>query len=46
MAINPPETSDIAKEYLNELDLVLLMSVNPGFGGQKFIEDVLEKLKI
>ena len=46
MAINPPETSDIAKEYLNELDLVLLMSVNPGFGGQKFIEEFWKKLKI
>ena len=45
MAINPPETLDIAKEYLHELDLVLLMSVNPGFGGQKFIEDVLEKIR-
>ena len=30
---------------LNLIDLVLVMSVNPGFGGQKFIKDVLEKVK-
>ena len=31
---------------LNLIDLVLVMSVNPGFGGQKFIKEVLEKIKI
>ena len=30
---------------LNEIDLVLIMSVNPGFGGQKFMPEVLDKIK-
>ena len=33
------------KDYLDEIDLVLIMSVEPGFGGQKFIPEVLEKVK-
>ncbi|OGW23489.1 MAG: hypothetical protein A3K09_05690 [Nitrospinae bacterium RIFCSPLOWO2_12_FULL_47_7] len=33
-------------EILSEVDLVLLMSVNPGFGGQKFIPSVLDKIKL
>ena len=32
-------------EYLSEIDLVLIMSVNPGFGGQKFMPEVLDKVK-
>lgn len=41
-----PHTSPCSIEYLLEdLDMVLLMSVNPGFGGQKFIENVLERAK-
>ena len=32
--------------FLNSIDLVLIMSVNPGFGGQKFIKDTLNKVKI
>ena len=42
-----PQTPASAVEYLlEECDQVLLMTVNPGFGGQKFIEPVLEKIKI
>ncbi|WP_331774185.1 ribulose-phosphate 3-epimerase [Sulfurospirillum sp. 1612] len=42
-----PHTPPSAIEYLLEdLDMVLLMSVNPGFGGQKFIDSVLEKAKV
>ena len=33
------------KHILGELDMVLLMSVNPGFGGQKFIPEVLDKVR-
>ena len=36
---------DIITDLLNEIDLVLIMSVNPGFGGQEFIPEVLEKIK-
>ena len=43
-AVNPAEDLDIVKNYIEELDLALLMSVNPGFGGQKFIEGVLPKI--
>ena len=32
-------------DLLNEIDLVLIMSVNPGFGGQEFMPEVLEKIK-
>ncbi len=42
-----PHTPPSAIEYiLNDLDMVLLMSVNPGFGGQKFIPSVIEKTRI
>ncbi|MDO8469259.1 MAG: ribulose-phosphate 3-epimerase [Candidatus Peribacter sp.] len=45
IAINPPTSlSDIA-DVLGEVDLLLVMSVNPGFGGQAFIADVLSKVK-
>jgi len=43
-AINPSEDLTHAKNYIQDLDLALLMSVNPGFGGQKFIETVLPKI--
>ena len=44
IAINPAEEVVVAEQHLEDIDLVLLMSVNPGFGGQKFIDSVLEKI--
>ena len=44
IAINPAEEVIVAEKNLEDIDLVLLMSVNPGFGGQKFIDSVLEKI--
>ena len=44
IAINPDEDIHIIDEYLDKIDLVLVMSVVPGRGGQKFIDDVVHKL--
>jgi ribulose-phosphate 3-epimerase len=45
VAINPHTPVDALKDILADLDLVLIMSVNPGFGGQAFIPHTLEKIK-
>jgi len=45
VAINPHTPVSVLNEILNEIDLVCLMSVNPGFGGQKFITNTLHKIK-
>ena len=45
VSLNPKTEVSIIKNYLNEIDLVLIMSVNPGFGGQKFMPEVLIKIK-
>ncbi len=45
VSLNPETKVDVIKNYLNQIDLVLIMSVNPGFGGQKFMPEVLEKIK-
>ncbi len=45
IAINPGTSVELIEPVLNYLDLVLLMSVNPGFGGQSFIEESYEKLR-
>ena len=45
VSLNPETKIDIIRKYLNEIDLVLIMSVNPGFGGQKFMPEVLLKIK-
>ena len=45
VSLNPDTKIDIVKNYLTEVDLILIMSVYPGFGGQKFIPDVLDKIK-
>lgn len=45
VSLNPATPESIIEYVLDEVDLVLVMSVNPGFGGQKFIPAVLEKAK-
>ena len=45
IAINPDVTLSVLKDIINDIDLILLMSVFPGFGGQKFIEETIEKIK-
>ena len=45
VSLNPETKVDIIKNYLDKIDLVLIMSVNPGFGGQKFMPEVLDKIK-
>ena len=45
VAFNPETPLDILSDIINRVDMVLLMSVNPGFGGQSFIPSVLDKLK-
>ncbi len=45
LAFNPATPLDYLDYVLDELDLVLIMSVNPGFGGQKFISGALDKLR-
>ncbi len=44
VALNPHTPVDLLKDIITELDLVLVMSVNPGFGGQKFIERTYRKV--
>lgn len=45
VALNPGTSLHTVKPVLSELDLVLVMTVNPGFGGQKFIDSQIEKIK-
>ncbi len=45
VALNPHTAVDLLEPIINEIDLVCLMSVNPGFGGQSFIESTFEKVK-
>jgi ribulose-phosphate 3-epimerase len=45
ISLKPKSKVDLIKDYLKEIDLVLIMSVEPGFGGQKFMPEVLEKTK-
>ena len=45
ISLNPDTDIDIIRENLSNIDLVLIMSVYPGFGGQKFIPEVLSKIE-
>lgn len=45
VAINPHTPVSVLEDILGDIDLVLIMSVNPGFGGQKFIEKTYQKIK-
>ena len=45
ISLNPETKIEIVKEFLDQIDLILIMSVNPGFGGQKFMPEVLNKVK-
>ena len=45
VSLNPESKIDLIINYLEKIDLVLVMSVNPGFGGQKFMPEVLDKVK-
>ena len=45
VAVNPHTPVSLLADVLHDIDLVCLMSVNPGFGGQKFISQTLEKIK-
>ena len=46
VSLNPKTSVDKVLPVLNLIDLVLVMSVNPGFGGQQFMKDTLEKVKV
>lgn len=45
VTLNPSTPVEMLEDVIDELDMVLLMSVNPGFGGQKFIENTLKKIR-
>tara|TARA_B100000945_G_C20260296_1_gene538966 strand:+ start:202 stop:864 length:663 start_codon:yes stop_codon:yes gene_type:complete len=45
ISLKPKTKINLIEKYLNEIDLILVMSVEPGFGGQKFMPEVIDKLK-
>lgn len=45
ISINPGTEVNVLKEYINDVDMILLMTVEPGFGGQKYIDAVTDKIK-
>jgi ribulose-phosphate 3-epimerase len=45
VSLNPKTKIELITDLLSEIDLVLIMSVNPGFGGQKFMPEVLDKIR-
>lgn len=45
LAVNPPTALAAAEPYLDQIDLLLIMTVNPGFGGQLFMEECLPKIQ-
>lgn len=45
LAVNPPTPISLARPFLEKIDLLLVMTVNPGFGGQEFIHETLPKIQ-
>ncbi len=45
ISLNPKTKIEVVEKLLDQIDLILIMSVNPGFGGQKFMPEVLDKVK-
>ena len=45
VTLNPATPVSVLEDIIQDVDMVLLMSVNPGFGGQKFIENTIDKVK-
>ena len=45
VSLKPKSQINLIEDHLNEIDLILIMSVEPGFGGQKFMPEVLNKMK-
>ena len=45
LVFNPATPMDVLKHVIDKVDMILLMSVNPGFGGQKFLPGTLDKLR-
>ena len=45
LAVNPPTSISLAQPFLEDIDLLLVMTVNPGFGGQEFIHECLPKIQ-
>ena len=45
ISLKPKSSLDLIKNHLNNIDLILIMSVEPGFGGQQFMPEVIEKVK-
>ena len=45
LALNPPTNISAVEPYLDKIDLLLIMTVNPGFGGQKFMQECLPKVQ-
>jgi ribulose-phosphate 3-epimerase len=46
VSLKPGSPTNLIENYLDQIDLILIMSVNPGFGGQKFMPEVLDKMKM
>ena len=44
--MKPKSSIDLIKDHLSKIDLILIMSVEPGFGGQAFMPEVVDKLKV
>ena len=45
VSLNPHTNINVLEDVINDVDLILIMSVNPGFGGQSFIENTYDKVK-